>query len=430
MSDLSSLSQEAYEFLRKRKKPSEFTVYTHSDTGITYLKNFKKSKPNYCPSHGLHDSWSLTKDKKFGKYRYSILRCKPCGTVCSTFWHLKHPFRSFVRSIRVREKRKEIKTTIEPIQIFNICKRQQMRCALTGMRFDKFENRPSIDRIGAAGSYTSENIQLTNYLINKMKNKFEEKKFLDYCYLIYDFRIVKKGNYGFPIFNIKTGGIFRDRNYVQKRINLFRKNGQLKCEIHGEHPNWKITPNKLGNEQLSCRTCINERQNKRREERKGENFKNIFQKTETRMKDFLSSGQATCEAHGSHSEFQIRENNVRCKRCHKEQADQYYFKKLLTNIKYQTKTNRRTSDLKMSLEEIEGIYQHQNGRCYFSGLPLEVGKLGSVSVDRLDNDLDYEVSNCCISFGHFNKMKSDIPLQIFLAYIEKVHVHSSNKYAG
>ena len=83
----------------------------------------------------------------------------------------------------------EFSITIE--QAWNILEKQQFKCALSGIAIDlpkdsysKKESSTSLDRIDSSKGYTIDNIQWLDKRVNIMKNKFDQREFIQLCQTI------------------------------------------------------------------------------------------------------------------------------------------------------------------------------------------------------------------------------------------------------
>lgn len=80
----------------------------------------------------------------------------------------------------------EFSITMEDIQ--NVFEKQNRRCAYTGVPLSFTKSRiknlyptASIDRIDSSKGYTPNNIQITHKDVNKLKQDFEESRFIELC---------------------------------------------------------------------------------------------------------------------------------------------------------------------------------------------------------------------------------------------------------
>ncbi len=94
-------------------------------------------------------------------------------------------------------KRRGINWKITKQQMEDVFKKQNGKCALSGMEMIPRKNtpyRPSIDRIDSTKGYSIDNIQFVCSMVNVMKNKFNEKDFIKMCCLIAKFKGEKNEN--------------------------------------------------------------------------------------------------------------------------------------------------------------------------------------------------------------------------------------------
>jgi hypothetical protein len=94
---------------------------------------------------------------------------------------------------------------------------------------------------------------------------------------------------------------------------------------------------------------------------------------------------------------------------------------------YRLEVGAKQRDLTVSItiDDIYRLYNKQEKRCYFTGLPVgfnddlntkSVNASHTASVDRLDSTRDYSLDNICISHKDINRMKNNMPLDRFLEY--------------
>ena len=72
----------------------------------------------------------------------------------------------------------------------------------------------------------------------------------------------------------------------------------------------------------------------------------------------------------------------------------------------------------LTIEEISDQYEKQSRLCAFTGIPLKFGI--DASVDRIDSNLGYEVSNIQIVHKELNMMKKDMPNSVFIEWCKLV----------
>jgi len=80
----------------------------------------------------------------------------------------------------------------------------------------------------------------------------------------------------------------------------------------------------------------------------------------------------------------------------------------------------------LSLKDLQQIYDHQQGKCFYSGVEMDVCGEGanSVSVDRKDSSIGYVVDNVVLCTAHVNVIKREYGIDEFLQLIELIYAHS------
>lgn len=116
-----------------------------------------------------------------------------------------------------------------------------------------------------------------------------------------------------------------------------------------------------------------------------------------------------------------------CTKCYLEYMKQSYvfhpnsenqvvsrLKKLLCSAKDRAK--KKNKEFNVSLEELDAIYQSQNGLCFYSGRPLSlnIGK-EALSIDRKDNNRGYITDNIVLTLWEVNCMKKDMTEDHFVS---------------
>lgn len=98
---------------------------------------------------------------------------------------------TFSRIVALARRRKiPFEVTIE--EIYDLFQRQGGRCALTGLeigfcnfsRVTKKRSTASLDRIDSDLGYTKDNIQWVHVVVNYMKQKLSNQKFVDWCRVV------------------------------------------------------------------------------------------------------------------------------------------------------------------------------------------------------------------------------------------------------
>ncbi len=95
-------------------------------------------------------------------------------------------------------------------------------------------------------------------------------------------------------------------------------------------------------------------------------------------------------------------------------------------IHYKAKysAQKRGVEFTLTYEELLGILKRQKGVCAYTGFPFTIAREGltassqkhpyTPSLDRIDPSLGYTKGNVAIVCWVANKMKSNMPLQLFL----------------
>lgn len=135
-----------------------------------------------CKTNTIH---RLSKDKSLKKGGY--FACSVCVEENSKRHRHNNWFRYLAQRANSRKKEKSEKMT--EALLVDLYNNQNKCCALSGVPFnmEKSLYRPSLDRIDSSKGYTSDNIQLVLYIVNKMKRELNEEEFLAVCYNIADF---------------------------------------------------------------------------------------------------------------------------------------------------------------------------------------------------------------------------------------------------
>ena len=86
-----------------------------------------------------------------------------------------------------------INVDIDSFDLLNQLEKQNFKCAYTGellnvLGIKKSNSNASVDRIDSLLGYTKDNIQWVTKNVNRMKNVFSDKEFLETCFKIYKFK--------------------------------------------------------------------------------------------------------------------------------------------------------------------------------------------------------------------------------------------------
>lgn len=124
-----------------------------------------------------------TENKKFNKLNHNW---KGCGDFPgSDFNKIRH---------HAKERNIPFNVTIE--QLWDLFVKQNRKCVLTGLSLQFrshtmiWDGTASLDRIDNSKGYVINNVQWIHKDINKMKTNFVQEKFIEYCKLIYETKVV------------------------------------------------------------------------------------------------------------------------------------------------------------------------------------------------------------------------------------------------
>jgi predicted transcriptional regulator len=97
-----------------------------------------------------------------------------------------------------------------------------------------------------------------------------------------------------------------------------------------------------------------------------------------------------------------------------------WFTRFRSNAKY------RGIYFSLDTVSLSSLFIKQGGRCYLSGIPLLVGKVGqenTASLDRVDSDLPYTIDNVRFSNKYLNKMKLNLTKENFINICNIITTH-------
>lgn len=146
-------------------------------------ERFAAGLPIYCPKHGEHSEWA---EYKVVYQTFPAIRCARCGREASKNWIRRNYLHVLARSTRRRDKASEIDEDF----LQRLLKKQDNRCALSGVEFDA-SHRPSIDRRDSMLGYTKANVQLVLFEVNRMKTDLPLDVFLLRCRQVADYAVDK-----------------------------------------------------------------------------------------------------------------------------------------------------------------------------------------------------------------------------------------------
>ena len=141
-----------------------------------------------------------------------------------------------------------------------------------------------------------------------------------------------------------------------------------------------------------------------------------------------------------------KSNKVRCKKCYSGMINQRYHD--LDNadkVEYMEQQKRWRADnifrvrylaakhrakkkgieFNLTIDDLEALYSNQSGKCFYSGLhmPLIEDRKYVVSIDRIDSNVGYVLSNVVLVCTIINSMKNDLSVVEFGDIIEILHNH-------
>lgn len=81
-----------------------------------------------------------------------------------------------------------------------------------------------------------------------------------------------------------------------------------------------------------------------------------------------------------------------------------------------TAQKRKNFKCSISADYLKEVWQKQEGRCAYTKLPLtaDANQLTTMSLDRIDSEIDYVVGNVQLVCVAVNRMKSDFPEKDFI----------------
>jgi predicted DNA-binding protein YlxM (UPF0122 family) len=97
-----------------------------------------------------------------------------------------------------------------------------------------------------------------------------------------------------------------------------------------------------------------------------------------------------------------------------------WFSRFKANAKY------RKIDFDLDIISVNSLFIKQGGRCYLSGMPLLVGKIGeenTASLDRVDSNLPYTIDNVRFSNKYLNKMKLNLTKENFISICSEITIY-------
>lgn len=132
-------------------------------------------------------------------------RCKSCKSCASKRTAIKSPPPNIVkdkklgityyRLIGYSANKRELNLEVSLDFILKLLEKQNNKCALSGLpirltddiQHNNKECTASLDRINSLLDYTEENVQWVHKDINRLKNNFDQEKFIEMCTLISEY---------------------------------------------------------------------------------------------------------------------------------------------------------------------------------------------------------------------------------------------------
>ena len=131
---------------------------------------------------------------------------------------------------------------------------------------------------------------------------------------------------------------------------------------------------------------------------------------------------------------------TKCKKCHKDYQNNRYAnfsvedksKYLSQQYEWQqsnifqyrfttarSRAYKRGLDFDITPEYLKTLYELQESKCYYSGIPFTDSKDGlySISIDRIDSSKGYVKGNVVLAASIINSMKNDLSLKEFLTVV-------------
>ena len=98
-----------------------------------------------------------------------------------------------------------------------------------------------------------------------------------------------------------------------------------------------------------------------------------------------------------------------------------------------TQAERRGIEISITIEDIDRLYEKQNGKCALTGDDIHFFRgirygRGNASVDRIDSAKGYVLSNVHLVTGDINFAKQSMSLSDFIAMCARVVSHNQSTY--
>ena len=105
--------------------------------------------------------------------------------------------------------------------------------------------------------------------------------------------------------------------------------------------------------------------------------------------------------------------NDECKKCVNQRNTNRYHSKRFPKEKlkaYYKHSIKLGLQMNITETDLENLWEQQNGMCFYTHLPMTTnsGMINTVSVDRIDNNKGYVISNVCLCCDYVNYIKSTL----------------------
>ena len=98
------------------------------------------------------------------------------------------------------------------------------------------------------------------------------------------------------------------------------------------------------------------------------------------------------------------------------------FRLMISALKLGAK--RRNLEFLITFEELQAIWEQQNGKCYYTGIPMNftysLSLPKQMSLDRKDSSKGYTKENCVLCCQFINYAKHDYKMEDFLAFLDEL----------
>lgn len=157
--------------MRFKKGGIPYNKGIQKEETLNKVQKFKNNIPIFCKKHGEHLKWRIHTDNN--------VKCKICSSEYQKQVRNDNKLKFKLKDAKGHAKTKNISFEINEEIVLDILKKQNNKCALSGIDF--IDENYSVDKINPKGGYTKDNIQLVIFEVNRMKSDFDLDLFLDLC---------------------------------------------------------------------------------------------------------------------------------------------------------------------------------------------------------------------------------------------------------